>query len=185
MDRCRRAPSTGPACATARSSPTTAWARGWTAPARRRAKVAASAELAAQLKLQDEAAGTLREARHRLGALTFDRLEAQPVFADGKLQDITARAANRAAHLIEDFMIAANEVMARTLRDAGVSSIRRVVKAPERWPRIVELATPVRRHAARRARSGGAQRVSGAAQSGRPGALCRRLAFGAETDGSG
>ncbi|MGD0669066.1 MAG: RNB domain-containing ribonuclease [Bryobacteraceae bacterium] len=104
------------------------------------AKVAASADLAAQLKLQDEAAGILREARHRLGALTFDRLEAQPVFVDGKVQDITARAANRAAHLIEDFMIAANEVMARTLRDAGVSSIRRVVKEPERWPRIVELA---------------------------------------------
>jgi exoribonuclease-2 len=114
-----------------------AWLEG-TGPAP--AKVAASAELAAQLKLQDEAAGILREARHRLGALTFDRLEAQPVFADGKVQDITARAANRAAHLIEDFMIAANEVMARTLRDAGVSSIRRVVKAPERWPRIVELA---------------------------------------------
>jgi exoribonuclease-2 len=114
-----------------------AWLEG-TGPAP--AKVAASVELAAQLKLQDEAAGILREARHRLGALTFDRLEAQPVFADGKVQDITARAANRAAHLIEDFMIAANEVMARTLRDAGVSSIRRVVKAPERWPRIVELA---------------------------------------------
>ena len=56
------------------------------------------------------------------------------------MQDITARQSNRATHLIEDFMIAANEVMARTLRDAGVSSIRRVVKAPERWPRIVELA---------------------------------------------
>jgi VacB/RNase II family 3'-5' exoribonuclease len=115
-----------------------AWLEG-TGPAP--AKVAASADLAAQLKLQDEAAGILREARHRLGALTFDRLEAQAVFADGKVQDITARAANRAAHLIEDFMIAANEVMARTLRDAGVSSIRRVVKAPERWPRIVELAS--------------------------------------------
>jgi len=104
------------------------------------AKVAASPDLAAQIKLQDEAAQILREARHRLGALTFDRLEAQAVVADGKVQDIVARAANRAAHLIEDFMIAANEVMARTLRDAGVSSIRRVVKAPERWPRIVELA---------------------------------------------
>jgi exoribonuclease-2 len=42
--------------------------------------------------------------------------------------------------LIEDFMIAANQVMARTLLAAGVSSIRRVVKTPERWPRIVELA---------------------------------------------
>jgi exoribonuclease-2 len=104
------------------------------------AKVAASADLAAQLKLQDEAAQALREARHRLGALTFDRLEAQPIVVDGAVRDIQARAANRASQLIEDFMIAANEVMARTLRDAGAASIRRVVKAPERWPRIVELA---------------------------------------------
>ncbi|HXB67269.1 MAG TPA: RNB domain-containing ribonuclease [Candidatus Acidoferrales bacterium] len=103
-------------------------------------KVAASAGLAAQLKLQDEAAHALREARHRLGALTFDRAEVQPVMANGQVRDIEARRANRASRLIEDFMIGANEVMARTLRDAGVSSIRRVVKAPERWARIVELA---------------------------------------------
>src|ERR1019366_7047268 len=96
--------------------------------------------LQAQLKLQDEAAQALREARHRLGALTFDRVEAQPVIAGGQVQDIQARRHDRAAQLIEDFMIAANEVMARTLRGAGVSSIRRVVKAPERWPRIMELA---------------------------------------------
>ena len=113
------------------------WLEG-TAPAP--AKVAASPELAAQLKLQDQAAGQLREARHRLGALTFDRLEVQPVFADGQVKDMTARAANRASRLIEDFMIGANEVMAETLRKAGVSSIRRIVKEPERWPRIVELA---------------------------------------------
>jgi exoribonuclease-2 len=103
-------------------------------------KIATSVDLAAQLKLQDEAAQALRECRRRLGALDFDRLEAQPVIADGVVREITARAANRASQLIEDFMIAANEVMARTLRDAGVSSIRRVVKSPERWPRIVELA---------------------------------------------
>jgi exoribonuclease-2 len=103
-------------------------------------KVAASADLAAQLRLQDEAAQILREARHRLGALTFDRAEAQPVMANGEVRDIEARRANRASRLIEDFMIGANEVMARTLRDAGVSSIRRVVKAPERWGRIMELA---------------------------------------------
>jgi exoribonuclease-2 len=113
------------------------WLEGTAAPP---PKVAASADLAAQLKLQDEAACALREARHRLGALTFDRLEAQPVISNGHVQDIRARAANRAAHLIEDFMIAANEVMAQTLRAAGVASIRRVVKAPERWPRMVELA---------------------------------------------
>ncbi len=104
------------------------------------AKVAASAELQAQLKLQDEAAQALRRERHRLGALTFDRAEVQPVIANGQVRDISARRANRASQLIEDLMIGANEVMARRLRDAGVSSIRRVVKAPERWARIMELA---------------------------------------------
>jgi VacB/RNase II family 3'-5' exoribonuclease len=98
-------------------------------------------DLQQQLRLQDEAAQSLRQARDRMGALTFDRKEAEPVIsADGHVTNIVTRASNRAAHLIEDFMIAANEVMARTLRAAGVASIRRVVKAPERWPRIVELA---------------------------------------------
>jgi exoribonuclease-2 len=102
--------------------------------------VAACADLEAQLKLQDEAAQALRAERHRLGALTFDRQEVQAVVEDGKVRSIEARRSNQAAHLIEDFMIAANEVMARTLKAAGVSSIQRVVKAPERWPRMVELA---------------------------------------------
>jgi exoribonuclease-2 len=82
----------------------------------------------------------LRTARHRLGALTFDRTEAMPVISDGNVTAITTRQSNRAAHLIEDFMIAANEVMAQTLSAAGVSSIRRIVKEPERWPRMVDLA---------------------------------------------
>jgi VacB/RNase II family 3'-5' exoribonuclease len=104
------------------------------------AKVAASAELQAQLRLQDTAARRLREARHRLGALNFDRVEAEPIISGGQVQDIAARKSNRAGKLIEDFMIAANQTIAGTLQKAGVSSIRRVVKAPERWPRIMELA---------------------------------------------
>jgi VacB/RNase II family 3'-5' exoribonuclease len=104
------------------------------------AKIAASAGLQAQLRLQDEAAQQLAAARHRHGALTFDRLEAEPVLTDGQVRDIRTQRHNRAAQLIEDFMIAANECMARTLREAGVASIRRVVRDPERWPRIVELA---------------------------------------------
>ena len=114
-----------------------AWLEGKAAPP---PKVAASPDLQAQLKLQEEAATALRGARDRLGALNFDRVEPMPVISNGNVQEIQARQSNRAAHLIEDFMIAANEVMARTLRDAGVSSIRRIVKQPERWPRIVELA---------------------------------------------
>jgi exoribonuclease-2 len=104
------------------------------------AKVAASAPLAAQLQLQNEAAHLLREARDRMGALTFDRAELQAVVDDGKVRSVEGRRANTASRLIEDFMIGANEVMAQTLRAAGVSSIRRIVKAPERWPRMVELA---------------------------------------------
>jgi exoribonuclease-2 len=103
-------------------------------------KLAASADLTAQLKMQDEAAQALRAQRHRLGALNFDRPEMQPILAGDKVQGIAAEQQNRAGALIEDFMVGANEVMARTLTDAGVSSIRRVVKSPERWPRIVELA---------------------------------------------
>jgi VacB/RNase II family 3'-5' exoribonuclease len=100
----------------------------------------ASPEIQAQLQLQNETAHALRAARDRLGALTFDRKEVEPVFDNSHIKGITTRASNRASRLIEDFMIAANEVMAQTLRAAGVSSIRRVVKAPERWSRIAQLA---------------------------------------------
>jgi exoribonuclease-2 len=103
-------------------------------------KVAASAELQAQLRMQDEAAQKLREMRHRLGALDLDRAESEAVISDGHVTGIQARNRNRASQLIEDFMIAANGVIARLLHDRQVSSIRRVVKTPERWDRIVELA---------------------------------------------
>ncbi len=104
-------------------------------------KVTASPALQAQLKLQDEAACLLREQRHRLGALNFDRVETDAVVTNGQVKDVTARKKTRADLLIEDFMVAANEVMARTLTGGGVSSIQRVVKSPERWSRIVDLAS--------------------------------------------
>jgi VacB/RNase II family 3'-5' exoribonuclease len=103
-------------------------------------KVAASLDLAGQLKMQDEAAQILFKERQRLGALNIDRVEAEAVISDGQVQGINTRNKNRATELIENFMVAANGVMARTLMNAGVSSIRRVVRTPERWQRIVELA---------------------------------------------
>jgi VacB/RNase II family 3'-5' exoribonuclease len=114
-----------------------AWLEGRSAAP---AKVAASPDLAGQLKSQDGAARNLLEERQRLGALNIDRVEAEPVISDGQVKGIHTRSKNRATDLIENFMVAANGVMARTLMDAGVSSIRRVVKTPERWQRIVELA---------------------------------------------
>lgn len=102
-----------------------------------------AAELADQLRLQDRVASLLRERRHQLGALAFDRVETESVVRDGQVAELVTRHKNRAGSLIEDFMIAANEAMARTLREKGVASIRRVVSAPARWDRIVELASRV------------------------------------------
>ena len=104
-------------------------------------KVAASADLQAQLKLQDQAAQLLRKQRIKCGALNFDRPESQALVApSGTVTHYGVEQRTRANDLIEDFMIAANEVMARTLQAAGRSSIRRVVKTPKRWDRIVTLA---------------------------------------------
>ncbi|MEO8701995.1 MAG: RNB domain-containing ribonuclease [Kofleriaceae bacterium] len=96
--------------------------------------------IATQLRLQDEAAQRLRKRRYDLGALDFETIEARPVAKDGKIVDLAVTHKNRARDLIEDLMIAANGATARFLEKRGVSSIRRVVRAPKRWPRIVELA---------------------------------------------
>jgi VacB/RNase II family 3'-5' exoribonuclease len=104
------------------------------------AKVAASPELQAQLKLQNEAAQALKNERYRHGALNIETAEVHPVVLNNQIIDLQNQEKNRATELIEDFMIAANGVVARTLEEARVSSIRRIVKTPERWDRIVALA---------------------------------------------
>jgi exoribonuclease-2 len=102
--------------------------------------VAASPELQAQLKLQDQAAQSLKNERFRHGALNIETSEVHAVVLNDKVVDLVKQEKNRATELIEDFMIAANGVVALTLQDKKVSSIRRVVKTPERWDRIVALA---------------------------------------------
>lgn len=104
------------------------------------AKLSANPELQKQLKLQDQAAQWLRAARNRAGAVDFQRAEAQPVLADGKVKTIENTVHNRAMQLIEDLMIAANETVADALHKAKLSSLRRIVRSPERWQRIVDLA---------------------------------------------
>lgn len=100
----------------------------------------ASTAMAEQLLLQDEAAQALHRCRVAGGALEFERAEAEPVVADGLVKDLHEVLHNRAMHLIEDLMIAANGVMARSLRKAGRSGLQRVVKVPQRWDRMVALA---------------------------------------------
>jgi exoribonuclease-2 len=105
-------------------------------------KIQASEELQTQLKLQDTAAALLRERRHEAGALSFHTTELQPVTAaDGVVIDLETRRQNRASYLIEDLMIAANEVTAAFLDAHGSPSVRRVVTDPERWDRIAAIAT--------------------------------------------
>ena len=97
-------------------------------------------DLPAQVKLQDRLAGCLRARREEDGALDFDRTELKPVVTDGVVTDLRTEESNRAHDLIESFMVAANGVTAGFLSSRGYPSIRRVVRSPERWPRIVDLA---------------------------------------------
>ena len=105
--------------------------------------LAAVAGLDAQLRQQDQVAQTLRRVRYERGALNFETVQAKPVFNDGVLTDLRADERNRAKELIEDFMIASNGVVARYLQRKGRSLLRRVLRSPERWPRIVALAASV------------------------------------------
>lgn len=104
------------------------------------ARLATQAELRDQIHLQDEAAQRLRTVRHERGALSLQTVEARAVFQDGTLSDLAAEEKNRAKELIEDLMIAANGVTARFLAGAGLPALRRVLREPERWERIVHLA---------------------------------------------
>lgn len=104
------------------------------------AAIAAREELGEQVRIQDEAAQRLRDARVLAGALNFESVEASPVVANGKVIDIAVTRPGRARDLIEDVMIAANQCVAKYLHANGSSSIRRVVREPERWSRIVDIA---------------------------------------------
>lgn len=107
------------------------------------ASLSAVAGLDQQLRQQDQAAQALRRVRYEHGALNFETVQTKPVFNDGVLTDMRADERNRAKELIEDFMIASNGVVARYLQRKGRSLLRRVLRSPERWPRIVALAAGV------------------------------------------
>lgn len=92
------------------------------------------------LRLQDQVAQKLKTLRHQQGALDLQTIEANPVFDGDELKDMEAEQTNRATELIEDFMIAANGVTARYLESKKFTSLRRVVRTPKRWDRIIELA---------------------------------------------
>ena len=96
--------------------------------------------IAQQLTLQDRMAQTLRSKRHAQGALEFETHQPRAVFQDDRVVGLAEQPHNRARQLIEEFMIAANRCNARFLAEHGGASLRRVVRSPERWMRIVALA---------------------------------------------
>ena len=102
--------------------------------------IAAVNGLAENLHVQDQIAQSLKNLRHVHGALSLETIEAKPVFDGDQIRDLEVEEKNRAKEIIEDFMIAANGVTARYLAAAKFPSIRRVVRTPKRWDRIVALA---------------------------------------------
>ncbi len=96
--------------------------------------------LAENLRLQDKTAQKMKNLRHTHGALSLETIEAKPVFEGDQIRSLEIEEKNRAKEIIEDFMIAANGVTARYLSARKFPSIRRVVRTPKRWDRIVEIA---------------------------------------------
>lgn len=101
---------------------------------------AAVAGLADNLRLQDQAAQRLKARRHEHGALDLETIEVNALFTGDTVSGLSADRRNRAKELIEDFMIAANGTVARFLEARQLPVMRRVVRSPERWQRIVTLA---------------------------------------------
>jgi len=96
--------------------------------------------LAENLKLQDHVAQSLKSLRYVHGALNFETIEARPVFDNDEITRLDVERKNRAKDIIEDFMIAANGVTARYFAAKKLPSLRRIVRTPKNWNRIVQLA---------------------------------------------
>jgi ribonuclease R len=102
--------------------------------------IAAVNGLNENLRLQDRTAQRMKNLRHIHGALSLETIEAKPVFVGDQIGSLEIEEKNRAKEIIEDFMVAANGVTARYLSARKFPSIRRVVRTPKRWDRIVEIA---------------------------------------------
>lgn len=93
------------------------------------------------LKLQEGVAKKLKSLRYKNGALYLETIETRPVFKGDEISDLQEEKPNNAKDIIQEFMISANTVTARFLSSKGLPSLRRIVRVPKRWDRIVELAS--------------------------------------------
>ncbi len=95
--------------------------------------------LAENIRIQNRIAEKLEKNRDHRGALNLDTIEARPVFEGNQIVDLQIEQTNCAKKIIENFMICANSVCARYLEDLKIPDIRRVVRKPRKWDRIVEF----------------------------------------------
>jgi len=114
-----------------------AWLDGAAPPPPKLAAVRGLPEL---LRLQDRTAQAMKQRRHQQGALSLETIQTRALFNGDVIADLLPDDQNRAKELIEDFMIAANGVTSKYLEAKGVPSLRRILRTPERWDRIVALA---------------------------------------------
>jgi exoribonuclease-2 len=97
--------------------------------------------LEAQIRLQFESANRLEEFRKQQGAIELETIQATPVVNElGKVTELAVTEQNSARDIIANFMIAANVAMAQFLEAKGGPSLRRIVRTPKYWSRIVEIA---------------------------------------------
>ncbi len=96
--------------------------------------------LAKNIQLQDKAAQSMQNYRYDQGALHLETIQAKPVFSGEQIEALEQDKKNRTKEIIEVFMIAVNGVTARYLSDMKFPSIRRVVRSPKRWDRIIKIA---------------------------------------------
>ena len=115
-----------------------AWLAGVVTPAPERVKAVSGLDV--QLQLQNQVAQRLKARRHQQGALSLETIEPRAVFDGEVLTALRVEQKNRAKELIEDFMIAANQATVSYLKGKGVPSFRRILRSPERWQRIIEVA---------------------------------------------
>jgi exoribonuclease II len=104
-------------------------------------EVSAVDELASQIRLQLEVSKRLNEVRKQNGTLRLETNQASPVLDDHeRIVDLAIDERNSARDIIESFMVTANSAMAEFLERKGITGLRRVVRSPDNWPRIVEIA---------------------------------------------
>lgn len=93
-----------------------------------------------QIRTQDAVSQKLRKRRFEQGALEFRTIQSRTIFSGDRVVDVEQQQPSRARQLIEELMLATNGVTARFLASKGYSTLCRVVRSPERWIKIVEVA---------------------------------------------